>query len=425
MEALDLNTLPQIRKESRFADLLTETHANICFTCGTCSSGCPLTFMDCLKEENIDCRKAIRMILLGMEQELIDSKWVWSCSACYRCVYGCPMGVHLTDLWYRAKSLRPRDKVPGVLQKGVDNNVETGNNMRIPEEDYVMLLEELGEELAEEECPGFVTPYDVEGAEYLFFENSKEVYAEPDDMKWWWKIFYAAKASWTTVSKNWESVDWGIFTCDFPASKEFARRRVEHMKNLNIKTMILPDCGGSSWGTRYNLEKYFKHEFGPETGRNYVYLFDVLLKFLREGLIKVDKSVHAGRIVTYHDSCKHGRAARLTFGDDRFEEAREILSYCIDMDNFVEMPHNRMDAYCCGAGAGNWPGPYEDVRTEHGWFKAQDIIATGADLVICACSNCRDNIMKNIKKKFNLEYEVKYIWEMVADALILDTEEAE
>jgi len=36
------------------------------------------------------------------------------------------------------------------------------------------------------------------------------------------------------------------------------------------------------------------------------------------------------------------------------------------------------------------------------------------------CSNCRDQIRKNLKVKFNLDLEGKYIWEMVADPLILE-----
>lgn len=72
------------------------------------------------------------------------------------------------------------------------------------------------------------------------------------------------------------------------------------------------------------------------------------------------------------------------------------------------------------AGSGNWPGPFEKEKTEHGSFKAEDIRATGADLVIAGCSNCRDQIMKNLKVKYNLPIEVKYIWEMVADALIME-----
>jgi len=421
MEPVDCSNLAELRKKSIFSDILPESHMNACFTCGTCSGGCPLTGMESTKDEGLDCRKVIRMAAFGMDQEVIDSRFVWICTGCQRCEIGCPMGVKLVKVWMAAKAARPRDKVPGVLHKGVDMVLKTGNNMGIPEDDYVTLLEELGEELAEECCPGFVTPVEKVGAEYLHFQNSKEAYAEPDDMKWWWKIFYVAKADWTTSSKNWESVDWGIFTANMDASKEIARRKVENMKRLQAKTFILPDCGGASYGTRINLEKYFKHEFGPETGHNYVYFFDVLLDWLESGRIKVDKSVHEGRIVTWHDSCKHMRSPYLTFGDDsNLEKPRKILSYLIDMENYREMPHNRLESYCCGAGSGNWPGPFEKEKTEHGGFKARDIQATGADLVVAGCSNCRDQIMKNLKPKYKLDIEVKYIWEMIADALVME-----
>ncbi len=424
METMDLGNLAERRQKSIFRDIIPESYMQACLTCGTCSAGCPLTGMESYQDENWDARKVLRMAMLGMDEEVINSRFVWICTGCQRCEYGCPMGIKLVKVWIAAKGARPREKVPGVLHKGVDMVLRTGNNMGIPTDDYVTLLEELGEELAEDECPGFVTPIDKEDVDYIHFQNSKEAYAEPDDMKWWWKIFYAAKANWTTSSTNWESVDWGIFTGNLEASKEIARRKVENMKRLKAKTFILPDCGGASYGTRLNLEKNFKHEFGPETGHNYVYFYDVLLKFLREGLIKVDKSVHADRIVTWHDSCKHMRAPFLTFGDaSNLEKPREILSYLIDMKNFREMPHNRLNAYCCGAGSGNWPGPFEKEKTEHGGFKARDIQATGADLVIAGCSNCRDQIMKNIKPKYKLDIEVKYIWEMIADALILDEEE--
>jgi hypothetical protein len=37
----------------------------------------------------------------------------------------------------------------------------------------------------------------------------------------------------------------------------------------------------------------------------------------------------------------------MTFGDDsKFDKARKIISYCIDMQNFREMPHNRLESYC-------------------------------------------------------------------------------
>lgn len=47
-------------------------------------------------------------------------------------------------------------------------------------------------------------------------------------------------------------------------------------------------------------------------------------------------------------------------------------------------------------------------------------MVTGADLGMAGCSNCRDRIIKNLKSKFFLDIEVKYLWEMVADDLILE-----
>jgi len=56
----------------------------------------------------------------------------------------------------------------------------------------------------EQPCPGFYVPVDKEGANIIVTINSKEPFGEPDDMKFWWKIFYAAKEDWTVSSTNWE-----------------------------------------------------------------------------------------------------------------------------------------------------------------------------------------------------------------------------
>lgn len=176
MEPLNFSNLAERRQKSIFSGILSESHMTACFTCGTCSGGYPLTGMESTKDEGLDCRKAIRMAAFGMDQELIDSRFVWICTGCQRCEIGYPMGVKLIKVWGAAKAARPRERVPGVLHKGVDMVLRTGNNMGIPEDDYVTLLEELGEELAEECCPGFVTPVEKVGADYLHFQNSKEAY---------------------------------------------------------------------------------------------------------------------------------------------------------------------------------------------------------------------------------------------------------
>jgi hypothetical protein len=67
--------------------------------------------------------------------------------------------------------------------------------------------------------------------------------------------------------------------------------------------------------------------------------------------------------------------------------------------------------------------PYETERQAHGQFKADQIKATGAELVIAPCHNCRDQIMKFLPKHCDMGnnyQETKYLWEVVADALVYE-----
>ncbi len=106
--------------------------ADVCFTCGTCAGGCPVTGVD-----GFDPRKAIRMAALGLDDELIESRWPWVCTLCGRCENQCPMGVNLVKTFRKARTLRARDKVPGPIHKGTMMNLQRGNNLGIPRDDFL------------------------------------------------------------------------------------------------------------------------------------------------------------------------------------------------------------------------------------------------------------------------------------------------
>ncbi len=73
-----------------------------------------------------------------------------------------------------------------------------------------------------------------------------------------------------------------------------------------------------------------------------------------------------------------------------------------------------------------WPAPFEDQSAWHARYKQQQLKDSGADVIVVGCSNCRDQIMKRIPKYFEgCNYEVKYIWEVVADALVIEPWEQE
>jgi heterodisulfide reductase subunit C len=210
--------------------------ADVCLTCGTCASACPIAGVN-----GLDPRKIVRMAVLGLEDELVKRDWPWKCTMCGKCEEACPMNVEIVQLMRRIRSRRPRNLVPGPIHKGVTMCLERGNNLGIPKDDFVALLHDIGEELAEEACPGFKTPLDVRGARLLVQINSKEPFAEPEDMKWWWKIFYAANESWTISSENWEGVNWGLFSGDDEAMKTIVGRIVDNMQRLGCEALLLPE----------------------------------------------------------------------------------------------------------------------------------------------------------------------------------------
>lgn len=63
--------------------------------------------------------------------------------------------------------------------------------------------------------------------------------------------------------------------------------------------------------------------------------------------------------------------------------------------------------------------PFKEERVFYGRFKARQIEQSNARLVIAPCHNCRDQIVKSLNKEYNLGVEAKYIWELVADSLVL------
>ncbi|NMC49443.1 MAG: (Fe-S)-binding protein, partial [Desulfovibrio sp.] len=106
------------------------------------------------------------------------------------------------------------------------------------------------------------------------------------------------------------------------------------------------------------------------------------------------------------------------FGKAYYEEPRYIIEQCVD--DFVDMIPNRVNNYCCGAGGGNWPMPFEAQSAYHGRLKYDQIRRTGADVVVVGCSNCRDQMMKRLPRYYkDYKYEVKYLWQLVAESLVL------
>lgn len=79
-------------------------HIRRCFSCGTCSAGCPVGGVT----DKYNPRRIIHMALLGMRQQVLNSDFVWLCSVCYTCYERCPQDVRIPELMNAIRNIAVR-----------------------------------------------------------------------------------------------------------------------------------------------------------------------------------------------------------------------------------------------------------------------------------------------------------------------------
>jgi Fe-S oxidoreductase len=96
-------------------------------------------------------------------------------------------------------------------------------------------------------------------------------------------------------------------------------------------------------------------------------------------------------------------------------ELRFVVYQCVE--SVVEMSPHGADSFCCGGGGGQLSmSEYNERRFKVGKIKADQIRATGAQVVITPCHNCVDQLMQ-LNVTYKLGVQIKTVAEIVADAL--------
>ena len=101
-----------------------------CYQCGTCSAGCP--YVD---EMDLTPDEVIRYVILD-RNEVLSSKTIWLCSACFTCAERCPRDINITKIMEALRQIILRRKIDhSHAQKTSKNERET-----IPQIAFVSLF---------------------------------------------------------------------------------------------------------------------------------------------------------------------------------------------------------------------------------------------------------------------------------------------
>ncbi len=166
--------------------------------------------------------------------------------------------------------------------------------------------------------------------------------------------------------------------------------------------------------TRFGLQTWFPEFFDRF---NALTVFDLLVDYIKSGRIRLDKS-KITECAAYHDPCNYGRKSEELFGHGFYEEPRWILDQCIS--DWVDLFPNKGNQYCCGGGGGTLLTPYKEERTHYARKKMKQLRQAGVEMLIAPCHSCHGQIKAMLDVYEMQEITVKYLWEVVADIIILD-----
>jgi len=182
----------------------------------------------------------------------------------------------------------------------------------------------------------------------------------------------------------------------YPINEGLARKNIDLILATGAKTVITgcPYCSR----TFKNKPQYAELK---EKGINVVHI----TQFLKD----YEFGVETDKRVTYHDPCDLGRHCGI------YEEPREIILKIAP--NFVEMPHNRADALCCGAGGGV-RGAYPKNSIAMARRRLEEVEEVGAEVMLTECNSCLHNFSnaKLRKQEFKIYNITQFINELMEEA---------
>jgi len=153
--------------------------------------------------------------------------------------------------------------------------------------------------------------------------------------------------------------------------EKLAKENVKKFESLGIKRIVTA-CPGCYVTLKKSVEM-------SGSKIEVLHIAQEIASLVRDGKLKLKRSSEK---MTYHDPCHLGRLGGV------FDEPRDIVKAVADL---VEMPNNRYESRCCGAGAG-LQSAFPKLSRELASKRIAEAKATGATTLVTSCPFCETQL---------------------------------
>jgi len=391
-----------------------------CVHCGLCAEACPFyTETGDPKYTPISKLEPLRLVweqeftlwgrvkkVLGLSKKVTDemlAEWEEllydSCTMCGRCSMVCPVGNDIQAMVRKAREgMVASGHSPEGLVGAAERAVRTGSPMGLKYKTLEVQIRHVEQET------GLKIPVDVRGAEYLALMSSMEIINFPEYLSSITRIFDHAGVSWTLSSEAYEATNAGIQIGSKDIAAELVSRVVSAAKNLQVTTVISPECGHAYTAIRWEGPNVIKSSFPFRV----VHIVELLDELRASGRITTEGK-EMDRL-TLHDPCNLARKSGVV------DQQRNLVN--LIAGDFVDFKEHGKYQWCCGAGGGVSSNERaEELKLTAFKRKKAQIEEVSPDRVVSMCATCRTQLEEGLED-YNLDIPVVGLSELIADHLV-------
>ncbi len=336
---------------------------------------------------------AVTLAQLEEWQELLYD----SCTMCGRCTAACPMGIDIASLVGQARhGMFRAGLVPPDLLSAAERAEREGSPLGATPKVLRERLEWLSDE---HEVPLHL---DLEQADVLVTLSSVEIMKYPLSLVAFAKVMERSGYSWTISSRGYEATNFGMLAGSADWQRDMTRKLVDAAEACGAKTVVLPECGHAYSALRWQGANLL----GRALPFRVLHISEFLAESLANGRIRVKP---LDTTVAFHDPCQVSRRG------GAIEAPRAVLA-ALGLE-LREMEDSGELSFCCGGGGGVIANKRADgLRRKAFEIKMRQMDATGADMTVTSCANCRLTFDDG-QAYYGWERRMGSLLELVADRL--------